>query len=205
MAAIARAAAVRGYAATSPSGAPTSACSALSAPVCGSPSNSRPTGCAASVVRAVAAAMSAGVPLAVGSDWPIVDLDPWASLWAAVHRRAVGVVASAGDEEEEDARGEGPGLSAEEALRASTAGAAFAAGLDAWSGRLVPGLKADFVVLDQSPFGSGGGGGNATLARSRPRVLATYVGGARRYWGGGGGGGAGEGLWKTARPPSADD
>jgi predicted amidohydrolase YtcJ len=134
----------------------------------------------------------AGVPLAVGSDWPIVALDPWAALWAAVYREGV---------QEEEGRPRSPnqhhqhpdGLTPLEALRASTSGAAFAAGLDAWTGRLVPGLKADFVLLDRSVFSEEGGEKRA-LSSVRPRVLSTYVGGQCRHGcsrGGGGGGGGG--------------
>jgi predicted amidohydrolase YtcJ len=127
----------------------------------------------------------AAVPLAIGSDWPIVDLDPWAALWAAVHR-------SAPPEEGEERLHHHPhpqrrhpdGLAAEEALRASTAGAAYAAGLDAWTGRLVPGMKADVVLLDRSVFDDDEEeeeGRAKALSRTRPRVLSTYVGGACRY------------------------
>jgi predicted amidohydrolase YtcJ len=132
--------------------------------------------------------LRAGVPLAIGSDWPIVDLDPWAELWAAVHRKGLGE--RSGEEGEGDDGGDAA-LTAEEAVRASTAGAAYAAGLDAWCGRLVPGLKADFVLLDGSPFEEEGGGkrGERLLARARPRVRSTFVGGVCRHGCGGGGGG----------------
>jgi len=86
-----------------------------------------------------------GVPLALGSDFPVESVDPRLGLYAAVTRQ--------------DRAGQPPGgwlpgqkLTADEALRGFTAGAAWAAHDEAEVGRLVPGLRADFVVLDRDPL-----------------------------------------------------
>ena len=86
-----------------------------------------------------------GVPLALGSDFPVESVDPRLGLFAAATRT------------DRDGHPEGgwlPGqkLSAAEALRGFTAGAAHAGHDEAEVGRLVPGLRADFVVLDRDPL-----------------------------------------------------
>ena len=87
----------------------------------------------------------AGVPLALGSDFPVEFADPRLGLLAAVTRQ--------------DVHGHPPGgwlpgqvLTAEEALHGFTAGAAWAAFDEDEVGRLAPGLRADFVILDRDPL-----------------------------------------------------
>lgn len=87
----------------------------------------------------------AGVPLALGSDFPVEFADPRLGLLAAVTRQ--------------DVHGQPPGgwlpgqaLTAAEALEGFTVGAARASFDEAELGRLVPGLRADFVVLGQDPL-----------------------------------------------------
>jgi predicted amidohydrolase YtcJ len=86
-----------------------------------------------------------GVPLALGSDFPVEQVDPRLGLYAAVTRQ--------------DRAGQPPGgwlpgqrLTAAEALRGFTATAAWAGHDEAEVGRLAPGLRADFVVLDRDPL-----------------------------------------------------
>ena len=86
-----------------------------------------------------------GVPLALGSDFPVESVDPRLGLFAAVNRT--------------DREGHPPGgwlpeqkLTAGQALRGFTFGAAYAAHDEAEVGRLAPGLRADFVVLDRDPL-----------------------------------------------------
>jgi predicted amidohydrolase YtcJ len=83
-----------------------------------------------------------GVKLALGSDFPVESVDPRRGLHAAVTRQ--------------DAHGHPAGgwraaerLSAAEALRGFTADAAWAAHDERDVGRLAPGFRADFVVLDE--------------------------------------------------------
>jgi len=89
--------------------------------------------------------VEAGVPLALGSDFPVEFADPRLGLLAAVTRQ--------------DVHGQPPGgwlpgqaLTAAEALHGFTAGAAWAAFDEERVGRLAPGLRADFVVLGQDPL-----------------------------------------------------
>lgn len=86
-----------------------------------------------------------GVPLALGSDFPVEQVDPRLGLYAAVTRQ--------------DRAGQPPGgwlpgqkLTAAEALRGFTATAAWAGHDEAEVGRLAPGLRADFVILDRDPL-----------------------------------------------------
>ena len=94
------------------------------------------------------------VPLAGGSDWPIVDVDVFKGIRAAVVRARQAV-------------------SADESLRMFTTGAAAAVRLDGSIGTLVPGAFADFVILDRAP--------EDIIEGKRPVVIATYVGGECVY------------------------
>lgn len=89
--------------------------------------------------------LDAGVRLALGSDFPVESVDPRLGLYAAVTRQ--------------DADGEPPGgwlpgqrLGAAEALHGFTAGSAYATRSEGETGRLAPGLRADFVVLADDPL-----------------------------------------------------
>ncbi len=86
--------------------------------------------------------LDAGATLAFGSDWPVAPLDPLPGIDAAVNRRTLD--------------GKDPGgwfpeqrITVEEAVRAFTAGSAFAAHQDAERGTLAVGKLADLVVLDR--------------------------------------------------------
>src|SRR3970282_1906539 len=80
-----------------------------------------------------------GTPLAFGSDAPVETIDPWQGLYAAVTRSRPGDPGGAWHPEET--------LTVEEAVRAYTVGAAFAAGDEDIKGSLTPGRLADFIVL----------------------------------------------------------
>ncbi len=108
----------------------------------------------------------AGGPLAFGSDTPVEAPDPFAGLAVAVSR--------------EDASGQPEGgwqpqqkVTIEEALAAYTAGAAFAGFAEGRFGRLVPGERADFLVLDADPFEAD------PQDLRRIRVLETWIGGQK--------------------------
>lgn len=89
--------------------------------------------------------LGAGVRLALGSDFPVESVDPRLGLYAAVTRQ--------------DRDGQPTGswlpeqrLSVAEALRGFTADAAYAGRDESEVGRLAPGLRADFVILDADPL-----------------------------------------------------
>ena len=112
--------------------------------------------------------LQSNVRLALGSDAPVESADPRLGLYAAVTRR--------------DLAGEPPGgwlpdqkLSPAEALRGFTADAAWAGFTEAEVGRLAPGLRADFVLLDADPLAVGA----ARLPTIK--VLSTWVDGERVY------------------------
>ncbi|OUU24606.1 MAG: hypothetical protein CBC13_03250 [Planctomycetia bacterium TMED53] len=87
--------------------------------------------------------MSEGVPVITGTDAPIESLDPWADIYAAVHRK------------NRDGSGvaEGPRqrVTFEEAFLSKTAWAAVANQLPSGYGTLKPGSRADFQVLEKEP------------------------------------------------------
>jgi len=109
-----------------------------------------------------------GARLALGSDFPVESADPRLGLYAAVTRQ--------------DLDGEPPGgwlpdqrLTATEALRGFTSDAAWAGFMEHEVGRLAPGLRADFVLLDADPL--------ATPPERLPRikVLSTWLDGTPVY------------------------
>jgi len=112
--------------------------------------------------------LQANVRLALGSDFPVESADPRLGLYAAVTRQ--------------DLEGEPPGgwlpdqkLTPAEALRGFTADAAWAGLMENEVGRLAPGLRADFVVLEADPL---------TVPASRLpgiKVLSTWIDGAKVY------------------------
>ncbi|MEO6103969.1 MAG: amidohydrolase [Pseudoxanthomonas sp.] len=89
--------------------------------------------------------LDSGARLALGSDFPVESPDPRLGLYAAVTRQ--------------DREGRPPGgwlpdqkLSIAEALRGFTSDAAYAGFDETEVGRLAPGLRADFVVLEEDPL-----------------------------------------------------
>src|SRR5438034_986835 len=89
--------------------------------------------------------LDTGAKLAFGSDWTVAPLDPIAGVYAAVTRRTLD--------------GKNPGgwvpeqkLTVAEALRAYTAGNAYATFSEKQWGVLAPGYYADIVVLDRDLF-----------------------------------------------------
>jgi predicted amidohydrolase YtcJ len=115
--------------------------------------------------RSIAAA---GAKLAFGSDAPVERPDPFAGLATAITRT---------DEKGEPFGGWLPGerVSREAALAAYTADAAYAGFAEKRFGRLVPGERADFVLVDRDPL-------LAAPAELRATVVhETWVGGRRVF------------------------
>ena len=109
-----------------------------------------------------------GARLVLGSDFPVESADPRLGLYAAVTRQ--------------DLDGEPPGgwlpdqrLTATEALRGFTSDAAWAGFMEREVGRLEPGLRADFVLLDADPLSV------PTSQLPRIRVLSTWMDGTPVY------------------------
>lgn len=87
--------------------------------------------------------LDAGAVVAFGSDWPVVSLDPFLGIEAAVTGRTLdGLVFQPRE-----------CLTVGEALRGYTSRAAYALRAEDQIGRIEPGLRADFVILHRSPFG----------------------------------------------------
>ena len=108
--------------------------------------------------------LDAGARLAFGSDWFVAPPTPLEGVYAAVTRRTL-------DGRHPDGWVPGQKVTVEEALRAYTAGSAYAEFTEQAKGVLRAGMLADFVVLDRD------------LTRIPPaairdvRVLRTVVGG----------------------------
>ena len=89
--------------------------------------------------------LEAGAPLAFGSDWPVVPLDPLLGIYAAVTRATL-------DGKHPDGWFLEERLTVGEALRAYTAGGAFAAFEENQKGTIERGKLADLVVLSDDVF-----------------------------------------------------
>lgn len=90
------------------------------------------------------ALLRAGVPLANGSDNPVLpDFQPLQGMYAAVTRRThAGLILAAQQ-----------AISPAEALTSYTAGAAYAAFDEQRMGRITPGMLADLAILSGNPLG----------------------------------------------------
>ena len=106
--------------------------------------------------------LDAGAVLAFGTDAPVEPIDPWPGVAMAVLRRdpswGAGVPPYGPDE----------ALTLEQTLRAATVGPATLA-REPLGGRLVPGARADLIVLPPAP--REGVDGAAAFATVRPRLV----------------------------------
>jgi len=89
--------------------------------------------------------LATGAHIALGSDFPVEQVDPRLGLHAAVTRQDHDGLPAAGWKPDQR-------LTAAEALRGFTADAAWAGRDEQQVGRLLPGMRADFVVLDRDPL-----------------------------------------------------
>jgi predicted amidohydrolase YtcJ len=105
---------------------------------------------------------NSGALVANGSDAPIEELDPLAGICAGVLRTL----------DERPAWHPEQALTVEEALQASTVNPAWLAGDVRRRGKLLPGYRADLVVLDRDPVASPPG------ELPEVQVVATMLGGA---------------------------
>jgi len=112
--------------------------------------------------------MAAGAPLAFGSDAPVEAPDPFAGMAAAISRTDAGGEPFGGWQPQE-------AISREAALAAYTSGAAYAGFAEGRFGRLAPGERADFLILDRDPL-------FASAADLRQiHVIETWIGGQQVY------------------------
>ncbi|MFQ5424525.1 MAG: amidohydrolase [Phycisphaerae bacterium] len=109
--------------------------------------------------------LDAGARVAFGSDWPVVTLDPFKGIRAAVTGRTLDGALFVPEQR----------LTVPESLRAYTIGGAEAAGDADCLGRIRAGLLADFVILEDDVLTV------EPAALGDVRVRATYVAG-RRVW-----------------------
>lgn len=89
--------------------------------------------------------LDAGATLAFGSDWFVAPMEPLMGIYAAVTRRTLDGANPDGWVPEQK-------ISVAEAVRAYTAGSAYAEGQEARKGTLEPGKLADLVVLSKDIF-----------------------------------------------------
>ncbi|MBI2776721.1 MAG: amidohydrolase [Chloroflexi bacterium] len=111
--------------------------------------------------------VESGAVLAFGTDAPVEPIDPWPGIAMAVLRRDPGWGS--------DAAPFGPheALTLEQALRAATVGPATTA-REPDRGRLVPGARADLIVLPPAPdepAGAADATGGSAFAHVQPRVV----------------------------------
>ena len=107
-----------------------------------------------------------GAKLAFGSDAPVEIADPFAGMAAAISRQGPDGEPQGGWQPQER-------VTREEAFAAYTAGGAYAGFAEGRFGRLVPGERADFILVDRDPLLSS----PADLARTK--VSRVFVGGVQ--------------------------
>jgi predicted amidohydrolase YtcJ len=112
--------------------------------------------------------LEAGAPLAFGTDWPVAPLNPLLGIYAAVTRATLDGTHPEGWFPEQR-------LSVEEALRAYTAGSAYAAFEEEEKGTISPGKLADVAVFSDDLFKV------APEKIKNVRVVLTVVGGKVVY------------------------
>ncbi|MDQ2894022.1 MAG: amidohydrolase [Pseudomonadota bacterium] len=109
-----------------------------------------------------------GAPLAFGSDFPVERPDPWAG-WAAAFTRQDANGQPFGGWHPEEA------VTREQAWWAYTGGAAYAGFAEDKFGRLAPGQRADFIIVDRDPLLA-----SPTELRAT-KVEETWVGGQKVF------------------------
>jgi hypothetical protein len=107
-----------------------------------------------------------GARLAFGSDFPVESPDPFAG-WAAAFTRADANLQPPGGWRPEET------ITREQAWAGFTIGAAYAGFAEGKFGRLGPGMRADFIVIDRDPLLA------SPSELRRTVVLETWVGGER--------------------------
>ena len=110
--------------------------------------------------------LNKGVTLAFGTDYPVEPVAPFRGLYAAVTRKSENGKQEYFPEQR---------ITMDQAIAAYTTGAAFAEFEEKEKGKLVPGMLADFVVLDRDVTAA------APEKVLATKVLRTVVGGKTVY------------------------
>jgi len=106
--------------------------------------------------------LDTGAVLVFGSDWPVVSLNPFLGMQAAVTGRILDGTTWQTQEN----------ITVAEALRCYTSRAAWAMRNENELGRIAPGYRADFVILERSPF-------DPQVQWERVRPLSVYIDGRK--------------------------
>ena len=93
-----------------------------------------------------------GARLAFGSDWPVSSGDPLQEMHVAVNRALSRVLGRAGTPECEEPFLPSQAVTVDTAIKAFTEGVAYVNHSEDVTGRLLPGMRADVVVLDQDLY-----------------------------------------------------
>jgi predicted amidohydrolase YtcJ len=115
-----------------------------------------------------------GARIAFGSDWPVSSGDPIQEMHVAVNRVLSRTLGRAGSPECEEPFMPEQAVSIDTAVDAFTSGVAYVNHEEDVTGRLLPGLRADVVVLDQDLFtipASGIGGTSVALTIANGQVV----------------------------------
>ena len=107
---------------------------------------------------------AAGAVLAFGSDAPVERPDPFAGIAAAISRQGPDGLPEGGWQPQER-------VSRAAALAAYTTGAAYAGFAEGRIGRIAPGFRADFLLVDRDPMTA------SPADIRRAKVLAVWIGG----------------------------
>lgn len=110
--------------------------------------------------------LNKGVTLAFGTDYPVEPVSPFRGLYSAVTRKSENGKLEYFPEQR---------LTMDQAIAAYTTGSAFAEFEEKEKGKIVPGMLADFVVLDRDPTAS------SPEKLLGTKVLRTVVGGKSVY------------------------
>ena len=94
----------------------------------------------------VGALAKAGIPLAFGSDAPVIDPNPWPAVYNAVTRRTSSGSSLPPEDSQERT------ISVSEALRMYTSAGAIAEGSGNQKGTIRPGMLGDMVLMDTYPI-----------------------------------------------------
>ena len=106
--------------------------------------------------------------LAFGSDTPVERPDPWTGLAVALTRQDETGAPDGGWQPQER-------VDRLTALAGYTSAAAWAGFAETRFGRIAPGLRADFILVDTDPMSA------APEAIRKTKVLQTWVGGGKTY------------------------